>query len=117
MPGVYTTGTYDTSEWEPIDIITVSHNESISAIRGIGVDIGQIFGGKSELLEKKIKDIREAIIKEAEKLIKDKDNHMIVGLDIETSQYERIFIVVATGTLLRRRTRMGGGKRTTRRKH
>jgi uncharacterized protein YbjQ (UPF0145 family) len=116
MPGVYTTGTYDTAEWEPIDIVTVSHNESISAIRGIGVDIGQLFGGKSELLEKKIKDLREAIIKEAEKLIKDSD-HIIVGLDIETSQYERIFIVVATGTLLRRRKRMGGGKRTTRRKH
>ena len=86
MPGVYTTGTYDTSVWEPIDIVTVSHNESISLFRDIGVAIGQIFGGKSELLEKKIKDLREKIIKEAEKLIKDRD-HMIVGLDIETSQY------------------------------
>lgn len=116
MPGVYTIGTYDTAEWEPIDIVTVSHNESISGLRDIGVDIGQIFGGKSELLEKKIKDMRDAIINEVQKLVKDKD-HMIVGLDIETTQYDRIFIVIATGTLLQRRKRMGGGKRTTRRKH
>jgi hypothetical protein len=47
MPGVYTTGVYDTSEWEPVDMVTVSHNESISALRGIGVGIGKIFGGKS----------------------------------------------------------------------
>ena len=52
MPGVYTTGIYDTTLWEPVDMIVVSHNESISALRDFGVGIGQIFGGKSELLEK-----------------------------------------------------------------
>jgi uncharacterized protein YbjQ (UPF0145 family) len=116
MPGVYTTGVYDTSIWEPIDIVTVSHNESISMLRDFGVAVGQIFGGKSELLEKKIKDLRDNIIKEAEKLIKDND-HMIVGLDIETSQYQHIFVVIATGTLLRRRAHSGGKRNNKTRKN
>ena len=62
MPGVYTTGHYDTNEWEPVDIITVAHNESVSLVRGIGVGIGEMFGGKSSLLEKKILDLRQSLI-------------------------------------------------------
>jgi uncharacterized protein YbjQ (UPF0145 family) len=120
MPGVYTTQFYDVNEWEPIDIITVSHNEAVSFFRDIGVQFGQLFGGKSALLEKKMKDLREIMIKEAEKLIKDKD-HIIVGFDVETSQYEHIFILIATGTLLKRKNSQGGGakslkKRSTRRR-
>ena len=59
MPGVYTSGHYDTNEWEPVDMVTVAHNESISLVRGIGVEFGQIFGGKSTLLEKKILDLQQ----------------------------------------------------------
>ena len=113
MPGVYTSGTYDPDTWEPVDIITVSHNEAISFFREIGVKFGQIFGGKSSLLEKKIRDLRENIIKQAEALIKDKD-HMIVGFDIETSQYQDIFILIGTGTMLKRK-KMSGGRFTRRR--
>jgi uncharacterized protein YbjQ (UPF0145 family) len=72
MPGVYTTGHYDTNEWEPVDLVTVTHNESVSMVRDFGVGIGQIFGGKSSLLEKKITDLREGLIKEAEKVVKEK---------------------------------------------
>ena len=109
MPGVYTTGVYDTNEWEPVDMVTVSHNESISALRDIGMGIGQIFGGKSSLLEKKIVDLREGLIKEAEKLVKEKGaNYMIVGFDMETSQFDRTFIIIGTGTLLRKKGQKGG---------
>uniref|UniRef100_A0A6C0ANW9 Heavy metal-binding domain-containing protein n=1 Tax=viral metagenome TaxID=1070528 RepID=A0A6C0ANW9_9ZZZZ len=113
MPGVYTTGSYDTNEWEPVDMVTVSHNESISALRDIGVGIGQIFGGKSDLLEKKILDLREGLIKEAEKLLKTKgDNYMIVGFDMETSQFDRAIIVIGTGTLLRKKKQSAGATRS-----
>ena len=109
MPGVYTTGHYDTNEWEPVDMVTVSHNESVSMVRGFAVGIGQMFGGKSSLLEKKIMDLREGIIKEAEKLVKEKgDNYMIVGFDMETSGFESAFIVIGTGTLLRKKKQSGG---------
>ena len=109
MPGVYTSGHYDTNEWEPVDMITVSHNEAVSMVRGIAVGIGQIFGGKSSLLEKKIKDLREGLIKEAEKVVKEKgDNYMIVGFDIETSGFDGAFIVIGTGTLLRKKKQSGG---------
>ena len=117
MPGVYTTGVYDTNEWEPVDMVTVSHNESISALRGIGVGIGQIFGGKSNLLEKKIVDLREGLIKEAEKLVKAKgSNYMIVGFIMETSQFENAFVIIGTGTLLRKKGQKGGRSRQTRRR-
>jgi uncharacterized protein YbjQ (UPF0145 family) len=116
MPGVYTTGVYDTNEWEPVDVVTVSHNESISALRGIGVGIGQIFGGKSELLEKKIVDLREGLIKEAEKLVKSKGtDHIIVAFNMETSQFENAFVIIGTGTLLRKKRQNGGSKSSTRR--
>jgi uncharacterized protein YbjQ (UPF0145 family) len=109
MPGVYTTGFYDVNEWEPVDMVTVSHNESISTLRDIGVGIGQIFGGKSDLLEKKIVDLREGLIKEAEKLVKSKgDNYIIVGFNMETSQFERVFVIIGTGTLLRKKKQSGG---------
>ena len=119
MPGVYTTGFYDVNEWEPVDMVTVSHNESISTLRDIGVGIGQIFGGKSDLLEKKIVDLREGLIKEAEKLVKSKgDNYIIVGFNMETSQFERVFVIIGTGTLLRKKKQKGGTQSsTTRRRH
>jgi uncharacterized protein YbjQ (UPF0145 family) len=114
MPGVYTTGFYNTSEWEPVDMVTVSHNESISALRGIGVGIGQIFGGKSSLLEKKIVDLREGLIKEAENLVKAKgSDYMIVGFDMETSQFENAFVIIGTGTLLRKKRQDGGGSQSS----
>ena len=115
MPGVYTTGYYDTSEWEPVDMITVAHNESISFVRGIGVEFGQIFGGKSSLLEKKILDLREGLIKEAEKLVKEKgENYMIVAFEMETSQYDKAFIIIGSGTLLRKKKQSGGSTRRRR---
>jgi uncharacterized protein YbjQ (UPF0145 family) len=118
MPGVYTTGVYDTSQWEPVDMVTVSHNESISALRDFGMGVGQIFGGKSELLEKKIVDLREGLIKEAEKLVKAKgSDYMIVGFDMETSQFERLFVIIGTGTLLRRKNSQGGARSNKTRKH
>lgn len=111
MPGVYTTGVYDTSQWEPVDMITVSHNESISALRDFGMGVGQIFGGKSELLEKKIVDLRNGLIKEAEKLVRAKgSDYMIVGFDMETSQFERLFVIIGTGTLLCKKNTRGGGR-------
>jgi uncharacterized protein YbjQ (UPF0145 family) len=116
MPGVYTTGHYDTNEWEPVDLVTVTHNESVSMVRDFGVGIGQIFGGKSSLLEKKITDLREGLIREAEKVVKEKgDNYMIIGFDMETLQFDRAFIVIGTGTLLRKKKQSGGSKTRRRR--
>ena len=115
MPGVYTSGHYDTNEWEPVDMVTVAHNESISLVRGIGVEFGQIFGGKSTLLEKKILDLREGLIKEAEKLVKEKgENYMIVAFEMETSQYDKAFIIIGSGTLLRKKKQSGGSTRRRR---
>jgi uncharacterized protein YbjQ (UPF0145 family) len=114
MPGVYTTGHYDTNEWEPVDMITVAHNESISLVRGIGVEIGQIFGGKSSLLEKKITDLREGLIKEAEKIVKEKgDNYIVVAFEMETTQFDKAFVIIGTGTLLRKKTHTGGSKKSS----
>jgi uncharacterized protein YbjQ (UPF0145 family) len=111
MPGVYTSGVYDINLWEPVDMVTVSHNESISVLRDFGMGLGQIIGGKSDLLEKKIVDLREGLIREAEKLVREKgNNYMIVGFDMETSQFERLFVIIGTGTLLRRKNSQGGGR-------
>ena len=123
MPGVYTIQSYDTNVWEPVDLITVSHNEAISGLRDFGMNITQLFGGKMALLEKKVKDLREGVIAELEQYVKGPDM-MIIGLDMETNLFERTLIIVATGTLLRRKgsgtasavaSVPTGGKRATRR--
>jgi uncharacterized protein YbjQ (UPF0145 family) len=115
MPGIYTTGTYDTSEWEPIDLVTVSHNEAISALRQEGIKIMELFGGKIDFLEKKIRDVREGVVSEMQKKLPNNTDYMIVGLDIETTVVDRAVVIVASGTLLRKK-KIGGGKRLTRRK-
>ena len=117
MPGIYTTGTYDTSEWEPVDLITVSHNEAISGLRQVGIEILQIFGGKIDILEKKIRDLREGVVSEMEKKLPNKDEYMIVGLDMETTILDRAIVIVASGTLLRRRQRKGGARNVTRKRN
>jgi hypothetical protein len=114
MPGIYTTGTYDAAEWEPVDLITVSHNESISALRQGGIQILQIFGGNISILEKKIRDLREGIVSEMEKKLPNKEDYMIVGLDMETTILDRAIVIVGSGTLLHRRVRRGGARGATR---
>ena len=113
MPGVYTIQSYDTNVWEPVDLITVSHNEAISGLRDFGLGITELFGGKMSLLEKKVKDLREGVVRELEERVKG-GNEMIIGLDMETTLFERTLIIVASGTLLRRKG-THGGKRATRR--
>ena len=114
MPGIYTTGTYDPAEWEPVDLVTVSHNESISALRQGGIQILQIFGGNISILEKKIRDLREGVVLEMEKKLPNKEDYMIVGLDMETTILDRAIVIVGSGTLLHRRARRGGARVSTR---
>jgi uncharacterized protein YbjQ (UPF0145 family) len=113
MPKVLSTTTYDTNLWEPVKLVTASHNEAISGIRDFALSITQIFGGKMELLDKKLVDLRTGVIKELEAQIPD-DTHMIIGVDFETNILERTMIVVASGTLLRKKKNQSGGKRRTR---
>jgi uncharacterized protein YbjQ (UPF0145 family) len=112
MPRVFTTTSYDTNIWEPVKMVTAAHNEAISAVRDIGLSITQLFGGKMGLLDKKLVDLREGVIRELEEQAP--EDHMIVGVDFETNILERTMIVVASGTLLRRKRSSGGRRRTTR---
>lgn len=114
MSRVFTTSSFDTNIWEPVKLITSSHNEAISAIRNIGLGITEIFGGKMNLLTKKLIDLREGVIKDLEAQVPN-ENHMIIGVDFETNILDRTLIVVATGTLLRKKKSVvKGGKRNTR---
>lgn len=114
MPRVFTTTTYDTNLWEPVKLVTASHNQAISAIRNFGIGITEIFGGQMSLMDKKLIDLRDGVIKDLEALVPD-ENHMIIGVDFETNIFERTLIVVASGTLLRKKnSSVVGGKRRLR---
>lgn len=112
MPHVFTTTSYDTNLWEPVKLVTASHNEAISAVRNFGLGITELFGGKMGLLDKKLIDLRTGVIGDLEAQVPG-DNHMIIGVDFETNVFERTLIVVATGTLLRKKgvATVGGRKR------
>lgn len=94
-------------------MITAAHNEAISAVRDIGLGITQLFGGKMGLLDKKLIDLREGVLKEMEAQVP--EDHIVVGVDFETNILERTMFVVASGTLLRKKRTSTGGNRSRRR--
>lgn len=98
-----TTWMYDTSKYDIIGIATSITVHAVSAFRGLGANLGALFGGKSNLLEKVFLDAREEAYAElSEKAIK-KGADLLVGVEIEVQEMKQFFIFTATGTMLRRK--------------
>ncbi len=121
---IFTTEYYDTTLWQPVDTIVVTHTESVSIFRGIIAGIGGIIGGKSETMNKKMDDITSELISKMRAKVR--SNQMIVGLRFQFTTFGReeanVFVSgVATGTLVQRRqdvakiVQQKGGRRSTRR--
>ena len=94
---------YDTSRYDVIGMDTKIAVYSISAFRGLGANLGALFGGRSDLLEKVFLDAREDALRKLQKTGKQQGAHLIVGVDVDIKEFNQFIIFTASGTLLRKR--------------
>lgn len=107
---VQTTGYYNMDHLEPIGAVHGISVHAISYFRGLFSSLSGLFGGRQLEIEQKYLDVRQEaiadIMQKAEQLGADE----IVGLEVETTELGKNFVVfIAAGTAMKRKRR--GGKR------
>jgi len=112
-----TSGTYDTSKYEVKGLATATHTEGLSLLRGAVAEVSGLFGGKSDIMNKKVNDVMDNLIKKLKAQLG--SNEKIVGLKFEFAEFGRsegntFLSGIATGTLLTPKQK--GGRRKTLRK-
>jgi len=115
---VFTTSQFDASIWEPVKTVYETHTEGVSLFRGIGAAITSTFGGSQDILNKKMDDVTNTLLKKFNKLVG--SDQCVVGFSIQLTEFGRsdtnaTISGLAMGTLLKRR-KQGGGRRTLKRR-
>jgi len=114
---ISTSDYYDLQKYEVKALVTATHTEALSLARGFVAELGGLFGGKSDLMNKKVNDVMLALHQKLQKQIQ--GNERIVGASFEFTEFGRsegntFLSGIATGTIIAPRT-MGGRRRKTRR--
>ena len=112
---VFTTGQYDSAIWTPVKTVYATHTEGVSILRGFVAGVGGIMGGKQDVLNKKMDDVTEKVMRKIRGMV-DSDQ-CIVGLSIQLTSFGRqdtnsTISALAMGTLLKRREQGGGNRKT-----
>lgn len=111
---IATTGHYDTQQYVVKSFVMATHTEALSLARGFVAEIGGIFGGKSDIMNKKVDDVMKKLYEKLKVQIG--AGEKIVGAHFEFTEFGRgesnSFISgIATGTLISPRQRPMGGMR------
>lgn len=111
---ISTSDFYDLQKYEVKALVTATHTEGLSLARGFVAEIGGIFGGKSDLMNKKVNDVMNMLILKLQKQIQ--GNERIVGTKFEFAEFGRsqgntFLSGIATGTIIS--PKVSGGKRNT----
>jgi uncharacterized protein YbjQ (UPF0145 family) len=118
---IATTDFYETDKYKVKSIVLATHTEALSLARGFVAGIMGVFGGKSDLMNKKVNDVMAVLIKNLEAKIG--PGEKIVGVRFEFAEFGReqsnsFLSGIATGTLIQpkqaRPVSSGGGKGKTR---
>jgi hypothetical protein len=110
---ISTSDYYDLQKYEVKALVTATHTEALSLARGFVAELGGLFGGKSDLMNKKVNDVMLALHQKLQKQIQ--GNEKIIGASFEFTEFGRsegntFLSGIATGTIIAPRTT--GGKRT-----
>ena len=110
MTTVSTSDQYDVTKWTVRGIITATHTEAISVGRGFVADIGGIFGGQSDTMNKKLEDVLRQVRAKLEQQVGPGES--LVGVKFNFTEFGRsqtatFLSAVASGTLLS--PKQGGG--------
>lgn len=92
---------YDTTLYEPVNIINGISIHSVSLLRGFALNFTSAFGGKQSILQKKFIDARNECLKDLTKNSNKIEGAMIVDIKINTEYFDDFIIFTATGTVLK----------------
>jgi uncharacterized protein YbjQ (UPF0145 family) len=109
---ISTSDLYDLQKYEVKALVTATHTEGLSLARGFIAEIGGLFGGKSDLMNKKVNDVMNMLIQKLQKQIQ--SGERIIGVSFEFAEFGRsegntFLSGIATGTIIS--PKMTGGKR------
>lgn len=100
-----TTNTYDENIYEAVGTERGIVVHAVSFIRGLAGNLMGVFGGRNDLISKKIEDVYEeamaSLVENARKTYGNIDR--IIALDIDLSEMTEFIICVAAGTVLRKK--------------
>jgi uncharacterized protein YbjQ (UPF0145 family) len=116
MDKISTSGDYDTDAHEARRMVSATHTESVSVLRGLVAGIGGIVGGKSDTMNKKVDDVMEHLVKGLVKGLS--ANERVVGAQFQFTEFGRsernIFLSgIATGTVIGPKSSHNGGGRSS----
>lgn len=111
---VSTSDYYDLQKYEVKSLVLATHTEALSFARGFIAEIGGIFGGKSDLMNKKVNDVTLALIQKLQKQIQ--PGERIVGASFEFAEFGRsegntFLSGIATGTVIAPKAPTGGRRK------
>ena len=112
---VSTSDYYDLQAYEIKTLVLATHTEALSLARGFVAEIGGIFGGKSDLMNKKVNDVMLALIQKLQKQLK--GNERIIGAKFEFAEFGRsegntFLSGIATGTVIGPKAAVGGKRKS-----
>lgn len=108
---ISTSGLYDLQKYESKALVTATHTEALSLARGFIAEIGGLFGGKSDLMNKKVNDVMTMLIEKLKKQLQ--SGERIVGASFEFAEFGRsegstFLSGIATGTIISPKAPTGG---------
>lgn len=112
---IATTGHYDTQKYDVKSFVLVTHTEALSVGRGFIAGITGIFGGSSDVMNKKVDDVTNKLLAKLKEKIG--PGEKLVGVRFEFAEFARqeansFLSGIATGTLISpKQGGMSGGKR------
>jgi hypothetical protein len=115
---IATTDLYEMDKYRVKSLVVVTHTEALSLARGFVAGITGLFGGQSDIMNKKVNDVMTSLVQKLQAKLG--PGEKIIGARFEFAEFGReqsnsFLSGIATGTLLTPKQAVGGGKGTTRR--
>jgi uncharacterized protein YbjQ (UPF0145 family) len=100
---------YDTSLYVPGNIIVSTDVQAVSGLRDMGAQLLGVFGGSSQLMDKKVKDVVQEAMNRFIKTAQTKNAEAAVGITTDVNAFvdkEQVYIIATiTGTPLMSKNR------------
>jgi uncharacterized protein YbjQ (UPF0145 family) len=113
---IATTDFYETDKYRVKSLVLATHTEALSLARGFVAGIAGIFGGQSDIMNKKVNDVTGKLLQKLQAKLG--PGEKIVGVRFEFAEFGReesnsFLSGIATGTLITPK-QAGGGRGKTR---
>jgi uncharacterized protein YbjQ (UPF0145 family) len=100
---IATSDFYETDLYQVKSLVVVTHTEALSLARGFVAGITGLFGGQSDIMNKKVNDVMKSLIEKLQKRLG--PGEKLVGVRFEFAEFGReqsnsFLSGIASGTLL-----------------